>query len=478
MNYNTILPPFKWFVLENFPYIEDDFDALTNWQLFCKLGKEMNKIVEKCNLTGEQVERLTNAYNELKAYVDNYFENLDLQEEVDTKLDEMAESGELAELVAQYLDSQAIICFNTCSDLASAENLADGSFARTLGKDTYNDLKGAFYKIRTLINTDVPDSYNLITLTNTENLVAERVSKSDYELQEQISNNNEKIEEYTKNSKYVAPLFLDNEYRQSTTYVTNFLTNCVKAGFKESQMLINIQSDGTLLQDESKFTEYDSIATSLGIPITSIKFHGSYSYTNYLANVVRIIGEFANIKTCFIFNEQLSNCLNYGLTYPATIKATYPNIKVGFTVQYVATYQTGLTLANWNSLLSNYDVIGLHLYPSCTAFTDSKNCSFDKVLEAFNNPTNIIPWTKDIWITESGVLPYWQFLELPEGYDLSKLSDTTKTTDPQRLFYNALDKCNLSQRAIKICPWFLESGMTQETENLFTDILKNIILKR
>ena len=99
MNYNTILPPFKWFVLENFPYIEDDFDALTNWQLFCKLGKEMNKIIEKCNLTGEQVENLTNAFNTLKAYVDDYFENLDVTDEINAKLDEMAQSGELQELL-------------------------------------------------------------------------------------------------------------------------------------------------------------------------------------------------------------------------------------------------------------------------------------------------------------------------------------------------------------------------------------------
>lgn len=104
MNYYTPLPPFKWFVLENFPYIEDDFDALTNWQLFCKLGKEMNKVIEKCNLTGEQVERLTNAFNQLQDYVNNYFENLDVQEEINNKLDEMVEDGTLEELIAEYLN--------------------------------------------------------------------------------------------------------------------------------------------------------------------------------------------------------------------------------------------------------------------------------------------------------------------------------------------------------------------------------------
>ena len=217
MNYNTILPPFKWFVLENFPYIEDDFDALTNWQLFCKLGKEMNKIIAKCNLTGEQVENLTNAFNTLKAYVDNYFENLDVQEEVNIKLDEMAESGELAELISQYLESQAIIGFNTCSSLASATNLANGSFARTLGRNTYTDGYGAFYKIRTRTNADVPDGYNIIALTNTENLVAEKIGDSTITsiqsdvstLQGQVATINQKL---TK--KYI---FIGDSYNTTDT---------------------------------------------------------------------------------------------------------------------------------------------------------------------------------------------------------------------------------------------------------------------
>ena len=93
------LCPFKWFVLQNFPFIEADFDAITNWQLFCKLGEEMNKIIEKVNQAGEQTENLTNAFIELQNYVNDYFENLDVQEEIDNKLDEMAESGELQNII-------------------------------------------------------------------------------------------------------------------------------------------------------------------------------------------------------------------------------------------------------------------------------------------------------------------------------------------------------------------------------------------
>lgn len=86
------LCPFKWFVLENFPFIEADFDALTNWQLFCKLGKEINKIIESLNKMGIAVENIS-----------DYFDNLDVQEEINNKLDDMAESGELAEIINQEI---------------------------------------------------------------------------------------------------------------------------------------------------------------------------------------------------------------------------------------------------------------------------------------------------------------------------------------------------------------------------------------
>lgn len=90
-NYKKLCP-FKWYVLQNFPFIEEDFDALTNWQLFCKLGKEMNKIIKAVNDMGIQVENIS-----------EYFDNLDVQEEINNKLDEMAEDGTLAEIINQEI---------------------------------------------------------------------------------------------------------------------------------------------------------------------------------------------------------------------------------------------------------------------------------------------------------------------------------------------------------------------------------------
>ena len=187
-NYNyTNLPPFKWFVLENFPFIEADFDALTNWQLFCKLGKEINKIIGKLNATGEQVEILT-----------DYFNNLDVQEEINNKLDEMAESGELSEIITQYLEMSGLLCFNTLNDLKNADNLIDGSFAKTFGNLVYNDGLGEFYKIRTILNTDVVDNNNLVALNNYNNLIAEKIKDIKYINLENrtINNSNINLENY------------------------------------------------------------------------------------------------------------------------------------------------------------------------------------------------------------------------------------------------------------------------------------------
>ena len=97
------LTPFKWFVLENFPFIEADFDALTEWQLFCKLGKEMNKIINSENTLGTQMENVTNAFIELQNYVTNYFDNLDVQDEINNKLNQMAKDGTLTNLIGNYI---------------------------------------------------------------------------------------------------------------------------------------------------------------------------------------------------------------------------------------------------------------------------------------------------------------------------------------------------------------------------------------
>ena len=132
-------------------------------------------VIPIVNSNALATKELQEKFVELVNYVETYLDNLDVQDEVNNKLDEMAQSGELAVLISQYLESHAIIAFNNVDDLKDTTNLANGSFAKTYGKITYNDKLGAFYKIRTRTNQDVVDDDNIIALVNSENLVAEKI---------------------------------------------------------------------------------------------------------------------------------------------------------------------------------------------------------------------------------------------------------------------------------------------------------------
>lgn len=133
--------------LTNFPYIEEDFDALTNYELLSKVVEYLNKVIANENEQNESIIELYNSFNDLKNYVDNYFENLDVQDEINNKLDEMLEDGVLDQIIEQYLQSSAIWGFDTVADMKAATNLIDGSYARTLGYYSKNDGGGAIYKI-------------------------------------------------------------------------------------------------------------------------------------------------------------------------------------------------------------------------------------------------------------------------------------------------------------------------------------------
>ena len=158
---------FRNWVLQNFPFLEDDFDALTDYELFCKMMEYVKKFAKD---NEEFNKRLT----DLENYVNSYFENLDVQEEINNKLDEMAESGELTDIIAQYLGLAGVLSFDTVADMKLAENLANGSITKTLGYHSIGDNGGSFYKIRTITNEDVVNEQNIIALYD-DSLVAELV---------------------------------------------------------------------------------------------------------------------------------------------------------------------------------------------------------------------------------------------------------------------------------------------------------------
>lgn len=165
------LSPFKWFCLNNFPFLEADFDALNDYQLFCKLGKKMNDLITKMNELGIETENLSKGFTDLQTYINNYFDNLDVQEEINTKLNEMAESGELQDIINQYLQLAGIFTYNNINEMKSAVNLTENSKCCVFGNKEINDGGFNFYNVKNTTDLIV-DNKSVIKLNNNKYAIA------------------------------------------------------------------------------------------------------------------------------------------------------------------------------------------------------------------------------------------------------------------------------------------------------------------
>lgn len=85
---------FHAWAFQNFPFMEETFKEIDNYHLMMQILhylKEQLKDYRELVLKVEQLE--------------NWFKNLDVQEEINNKLDEMVESGELQELLSEQYDA-------------------------------------------------------------------------------------------------------------------------------------------------------------------------------------------------------------------------------------------------------------------------------------------------------------------------------------------------------------------------------------
>lgn len=78
-------------------------ENMTLYENVCAVITKLNEVIDSQNMIIDQVNALTILFQELKEFVLNYFDNLDVQEEINNKLDEMAEDGTLAEIINQNI---------------------------------------------------------------------------------------------------------------------------------------------------------------------------------------------------------------------------------------------------------------------------------------------------------------------------------------------------------------------------------------
>lgn len=84
------ISPFRFWCQKVLPLVYDD--SLSYYELLCKVVEQLNKTAKDLNSMGEDI---TTLYN----FVNNYFKNLDVQTEINNKLDEMAQNGKLTALL-------------------------------------------------------------------------------------------------------------------------------------------------------------------------------------------------------------------------------------------------------------------------------------------------------------------------------------------------------------------------------------------
>ena len=107
-NYKT-LQPFRYWCQKVLPLVYDD--SLSYYELLCKVVDYLNKTMEDVETLHGDITNLHTAYEQLQNYVNTYFSNLDVQEEINNKLDELVSNGTLTSIVSAIIGNQAFPIF-------------------------------------------------------------------------------------------------------------------------------------------------------------------------------------------------------------------------------------------------------------------------------------------------------------------------------------------------------------------------------
>lgn len=147
-SYNE-LKPFKYWCQKVLPLVYDD--SLSYYELLCKVVDYLNKTMEDTETLHIDVTKLHEAYEKLQSYVNNYFSSLDVQEEINNKLDEMAESGELYKYIQLFLNAfTSPILYGAKGDGITDDTNA--FIAMLNSNNQYIDLLGKKYLLSNTIN--------------------------------------------------------------------------------------------------------------------------------------------------------------------------------------------------------------------------------------------------------------------------------------------------------------------------------------
>ena len=122
-----------------------------------------NTVIPAVNNNGEAVEELQSAYLTLHDYVEHYFDNLDVQEEINNKLDQMTEDGTLTDLISDYVDpiyrTYENEINNEISSFKTSVNSQIQNIDRLVTSSTSGSPKGVYNTVADLTAADPDHNY-------------------------------------------------------------------------------------------------------------------------------------------------------------------------------------------------------------------------------------------------------------------------------------------------------------------------------
>lgn len=167
------LKPFRFWCQKVLPLVYDD--SLSYYELLCKVVDYLNKTMQNVETLHSDVTNLHKDYEKLVSYVNNYFSSIDVQEEINNKLDEMAKSGELYEIIRRYTDP----IVNEQNEKIDVLKSRMDTFARLPDGSTAGNAELA----------DIRVGYDGTIYSSAGNAVREQVSELNYDVGNKINVN-------------------------------------------------------------------------------------------------------------------------------------------------------------------------------------------------------------------------------------------------------------------------------------------------
>ena len=222
----TELTPFRYWCQKVLPLVYDD--SLSYYELLCKVVDYLNKTMHDVETLHGDVVNLHTAYVKLQSYVNDYFDNLDVQKEINNKLDKMASDGSLSAIIAPYVQV-APVFVDSVSDMTDTKKIyvlkSDGHlyYYDTSWKDS-----GIAYGINGLYPINV-DYASWIDTINAKQPFCRRYSQLvNNEYNETITNGSfdgkPKFVENNSSFKDASTGILGYELTTHITDISNFLT--------------------------------------------------------------------------------------------------------------------------------------------------------------------------------------------------------------------------------------------------------------